>query len=111
MRLFSSFFSEISEGRFLDKFARSVIMSTYLIAFVISDFDYTADLNHRIFLRPALIANNRADYAIGVSPGILDAIADFVNVPYALDKMDQIGIPDGYFSAGAMENWGLVTYR
>ncbi|KAK9730668.1 Peptidase M1 N-terminal domain [Popillia japonica] len=102
---------EISEGRFLDKFARSVIMSTYLIAFVISDFDYTADLNHRIFLRPALIANNRADYAIGVSPGILDAIADFVNVPYALDKMDQIGIPDGYFSAGAMENWGLVTYR
>ncbi|KAK9711566.1 ERAP1-like C-terminal domain [Popillia japonica] len=101
---------EISTGRFLDKYARSVIMSTYVVAFVVSNFDCAANLNHRIFLRPALIANRTADYAIGVSTGILEAIADFVNVPYSLEKMDQIGIPDDYFSVGAMENWGLVIY-
>ncbi|KAK9737516.1 Peptidase family M1 domain [Popillia japonica] len=84
-------------------------MSTCLVSFVVCDFDYKADLNHRISLRPALIAKNRADNAIGVSPGILGAIADFVNVPYSLEKMDQIGIPEGYFSGG-MENWGLVIY-
>ncbi|GJQ83174.1 hypothetical protein Trydic_g18201 [Trypoxylus dichotomus] len=102
---------EISQGRFQDRFARTVVMSTYLIAFVVCDFDYVADANHRVFLRPVQIANARGDYALRMGIDILDAIANFVDVPYSLDKMDQIGIPEGYFAAGAMENWGLVTYR
>lgn len=86
-------------------------MSTYLVAFVVSDFTNVSDLNHRVFLRPSLIAKDRGNYALKTGVNALTAIAKFLNVPYTLEKMDQIGLPDGYFAAGAMENWGLVTYR
>lgn len=37
------------------------------------------------------------------------AMENYTGIPYALDKLDQVAVPDFYF--GAMENWGLITYR
>jgi aminopeptidase N len=48
-------------------------------------------------------------YAINVSPKIHDFLEDFFNINYPIAKQDQAAIPD--FNAGAMENWGLITYR
>lgn len=76
-------------------------MSTYLIAFVISDFQYKEKMTengfrHRVFAQPSEIENTR--YALEEGERILDAMRDYLQVNFSLPKMDQIAIPQ--FSAG-----------
>ena len=54
-------------------------------------------------------AIRQAEFAQQVGPPILLYFEDYFNQSYPLPKQDMIAIPD--FSAGAMENWGLITYR
>ncbi|XP_036026619.1 aminopeptidase N [Onychomys torridus] len=63
----------------------------------------------RIWARPSAIAQGHGDYALNKTGPILSFFAQHYNTAYPLEKSDQIALPD--FNAGAMENWGLVTYR
>ncbi|XP_055381350.1 uncharacterized protein LOC129611947 [Condylostylus longicornis] len=86
-------------------------MSPYLVAFIISNFtgkfDESRNIRHGVYSRPG--TEDERDFALDASVKILNKIGDYVNYQYTFPKMDQISIPD--FAAGAMENWGLVTYR
>ncbi|XP_009884532.1 PREDICTED: aminopeptidase N-like, partial [Charadrius vociferus] len=88
-------------------------MSTYLLAFIVSQFDYvektSEDVLIRIWGRPKAIAEGQGNYALQVTGPILSFFERHYNTSYPLPKSDQVGLPD--FNAGAMENWGLVTYR
>lgn len=85
-------------------------MSTYLVAFIISDFEYVEsnkyDLKQRVYARPNGI--QFADFGLASGVEILNALQVYTGVVYDLPKMDQVAVPD---RSGAMENWGLVTYR
>ena len=48
-------------------------------------------------------------FALNVTTRVLPAFESLFGIPFALPKLDLIAIPD--FAAGAMENWGLITYR
>ncbi|NXN59363.1 AMPN Aminopeptidase, partial [Rynchops niger] len=88
-------------------------MSTYLVAFIVSEFDYVENTSEnvliRIWGRPKAIAEGQGNYALKVTGPILKFFEKNYDMPYPLPKSDQVGLPD--FNAGAMENWGLVTYR
>ncbi|XP_682987.2 aminopeptidase N [Danio rerio] len=89
-------------------------MSTYLVAFVVSDFSYInnedkAGVLVRIWARKKAIDDGQGDYALSITQPILEFFESYYNTSYPLSKSDQVALPD--FNSGAMENWGLVTYR
>lgn len=94
------------------EFEESVPMSTYLIAYSVNDFSnkpstLANSTLFRTWARPNAI--EQCDYAADFGPKVLKYYEDLFGIEFPLPKIDQIAIPD--FSAGAMENWGLVTYR
>ncbi|XP_072258837.1 aminopeptidase N-like [Pyxicephalus adspersus] len=91
------------------KFNTTPKMSTYLVAFIVSEFTSVGDEKVKIWGRKKAIDLGQGQYALNVTKPILEFFESYYNVPYPLPKSDQIALPD--FSAGAMENWGLVTYR
>ncbi|XP_071942533.1 puromycin-sensitive aminopeptidase-like [Antedon mediterranea] len=93
-------------------FARTPIMSTYLLAFIVGDFDYVENTtSDGVLVRVYTPVNKKeqGDFALQVAVKTLPFYNNYFGIAYPLPKMDLIAIPD--FAAGAMENWGLVTYR
>ncbi|CAH2300766.1 glutamyl aminopeptidase [Pelobates cultripes] len=93
-------------------FMKSVPMSTYLVCFAVHQFTYLEEISKRgiplrIYVQPE--QKHTAEYAANVTKIIFDFFEDYFNMSYSLPKLDQIAIPD--FGTGAMENWGLITYR
>ena len=67
----------------------------------------TLTFRFRIWSTPT--AQDQTAYAQKIGPAVLQHFEEFFNVSFPLPKQDMIAIPD--FGAGAMENWGLITYR
>ncbi|XP_030370710.1 membrane alanyl aminopeptidase [Scaptodrosophila lebanonensis] len=95
---------------YTDVFATTPTMSTYLLAFIISEFTTRTDGVFGVLSRPEFYGQTQYSFTVG--PQILAKLGEYLNLSYydlGNDKMDMAAIPD--FSAGAMENWGLLTYR
>jgi puromycin-sensitive aminopeptidase len=87
-------------------------MSTYLLAWAIGEFDYVSAVTKNGVAIRVIAAPGRAEqcrFALNCGVRCLDFYDEFFQVPYPLPKLDMIAIPE--FAMGAMENWGLVTYR
>ena len=94
------------------KFAKTPIMSTYLVAFIVGEFDYVeTKSSDNVMVRVYTPVNKKEQglFALEVAAKALPFYKDYFKIAYPLPKMDLIAIPDFAFSA--MENWGLVTYR
>jgi aminopeptidase N len=89
------------------------IMSSYLLAFVVSEYEGRPNPtgDQATFARPA--AFDQTLYSMNFADAVLKEFDTFTDYAYlsvpAIEKLDQAAVPD--FSAGAMENWGLMTYR
>uniref|UniRef100_V5ICM7 Putative puromycin-sensitive aminopeptidase n=1 Tax=Ixodes ricinus TaxID=34613 RepID=V5ICM7_IXORI len=94
-------------GLMADTFETTVKMSTYLLAFVVSDFQYHGNEKFKVWARADAIT--AVEYSLSIGPKILEYYEEYFSIKYPLPKTDMIALPD--FSAGAMENWGLVTFR
>lgn len=94
------------------KFAPSPKMSTYLLAFIVGDFEYIEKKSKRgviVRVYTPKGKKHQAKFSLDVTVKVLDFYEKYFDIPYPLNTLDMIAIPD--FSAGAMENWGAITYR
>ena len=88
-------------------------MSTYIAALVIGEFDYvslqspTSKIMTSVYTMPG--KGNQGRFCLTTASKALDFFIEQYGFAYPLQKSDLLAIPD--FAAGAMENWGCVTYR
>ncbi|TDZ28345.1 Aminopeptidase 2 [Colletotrichum spinosum] len=103
---------DLSSGKKAVRFNKSPVMSTYLVALIVGELNYIENNDFRVPLRvyaPPSEDIERGRYALEIGVKALEFYEQAFGLPYPLPKFDQVAIPD--FAAGAMENWGLVTYR
>jgi aminopeptidase N/puromycin-sensitive aminopeptidase len=92
-------------------FATTPKMSTYLLAFLVGDFECTGARQDNVDLRVCATPDKVAltPFALGIAKFALHYYDDYFGIHYPLKKLDLVGIPD--FEAGAMENFGAITFR
>jgi aminopeptidase N/puromycin-sensitive aminopeptidase len=98
-------------GKHTLKFGTTPKMSSYLLAFLVGDFECSSGSQDGVALRVCATPDKVAltQFGLGETKKILHYYNDYFGIPYPLKKLDLIGIPD--FEAGAMENFGAITYR
>ena len=99
-------------GKAIVRFADTMVMSTYLVAFIVGPLEVTDPVDVRGV--PLRVAYPRGKghltaYALEVGRFCLEYFADYYGIPYPGDKCDLVAIPD--FAFGAMENLGCITFR
>ncbi len=100
------------DGRTVITFADTMVMSSYLVAFIVGKLESTeaVDVNGT----PMRVVNvpgksHLTDYGLDVGTFCLDWFEQYYGIDYPSDKVDLAGLPD--FAAGAMENLGCITFR
>jgi aminopeptidase 2 len=102
----------ISGKRKAVTFNPTPLMSTYLLAFIVGELNYIETNNFRVPVRVYAPKGSNIEhgrFSLDLAAKTLDFYEKTFDSDFPLPKMDMVAIPD--FSAGAMENWGLVTYR
>ena len=101
------------------QFARTPVMSTYLVAFAVGEYDFveavanptkpagSKPITCRVYTLKG--QSGLGKFALDCCVKTLEFFSEYFDIAYPLPKMDMLAVPD--FGAGAMENWGLVTYR
>ena len=100
------------DGKRRIRFATTMVMSTYLVAFVVGPLEATEPLHVngvplRIVHTPG--KGHLTQFALTVGAHALSFFTAYFGLPYPADKLDLVAIPD--FAFGAMENLGCVTFR
>jgi aminopeptidase N/puromycin-sensitive aminopeptidase len=98
-------------GKHTLRFFTTPKMSTYLVAFLVGDFQCTAGEQDGVAIRSCATPDKvgLTPYGLEVGKFMLHYYNRYFGIPYPLKKLDFIAIPD--FEAGAMENFGAITYR
>lgn len=98
-------------NKILFKFARTPIMSTYLLYLGVGEFEFISGKLGKIVVRIATTKGNssKGRFSLELCKKLLRAYESYFGVRYPLPKLDLIAVPD--FASGAMENWGAITFR
>ncbi|MDH3488895.1 MAG: M1 family metallopeptidase [Nitrosopumilus sp.] len=93
------------------QFAQTPIVSTYLIYLAVGEFEYLSGNVGKIQIRVITTKGNKSKgkFSLNLGKKLLTSYEKYFGIKYPLPKLDLIAVPD--FAAGAMENWGAITFR
>ncbi|MFZ7128296.1 MAG: M1 family metallopeptidase [Desulfobacterales bacterium] len=98
------------KGRRRYRFARTPVMSTYLVFFGVGDFEIIPDeTDARVRLVTPRGRSRQGVLARSFGVEALTFCEEYFRIPFPLEKLDLLSVPD--FAFGAMENWGAITFR
>ncbi len=98
-------------GKHTVRFATTPKMSTYLVAFLVGDFKCTGGSSDGVPIRACSTPDkvSMTHFAVESAKYMLHYYDTYFGIKYPLPKLDMVALPD--FEAGAMENFGCITYR
>ena len=93
------------------KFEKTPVVSTYLIYLGVGEFEYLTGKIGKIQIRVVTTKGNKSKgkFSLELGKKLLASYEKYFGIKYPLPKLDLIAVPD--FAAGAMENWGAITFR
>ncbi|MHA7647078.1 M1 family metallopeptidase [Nitrosopumilus sp. S4] len=99
------------QNKTLYKFSKTPIVSTYLIYLGVGEFEYLTGKVGKIQIRVITTKGNKSKgkFSLELGKKLLTSYEKYFGIKYPLPKLDLIAVPD--FAAGAMENWGAITFR
>ena len=100
------------DGKVAVRFGDTISMSTYLVAFVVGLLEATVPVDVdgitlRVYHVPG--KGHLTGFALDVASFALRWFQEYYGIPYPGEKVDLVALPD--FAAGAMENFGCITFR
>jgi puromycin-sensitive aminopeptidase len=101
-----------ADGTIAIRFADTMVMSSYLAAFVVGPLEATDWVDVDGIPVRIVHVPGKADltgFGLEVAAFCLRWFQDYYGIPYPSDKVDLLALPD--FAAGAMENLGCITFR
>ncbi len=92
-------------------FSKTPMVSTYLIYLGVGEFEYLTGRVGKIQVRVITTRGNssKGKFSLDLGKKLLTSYEKYFGIKYPLPKLDLIAVPD--FAAGAMENWGAITFR
>ncbi|XP_008559728.2 thyrotropin-releasing hormone-degrading ectoenzyme [Microplitis demolitor] len=99
---------ETTDGKIWTNFEKSPPMSTYLVSFVIADYEHVANNVGNITFWTKKDHKDDVRLAFEISQAALIALEKYTGIPYSLPKLDQVTIPQ--YSSVATEHWGIISY-
>ena len=92
-------------------FTKTPIVSTYLIYLGVGEFEYLTGKIGKTQIRVVTTKGNKSKgkFSLELGKKLLISYEKYFGIKYPLPKLDLIAVPD--FAAGAMENWGAITFR
>jgi tricorn protease interacting factor F2/3 len=99
------------DGKILYKFGKTPVVSTYLIYLGVGEFEYLTGKIGKVQIRVVTTKGHKSKgkFSLELGKKLLTSYEKYFGIRYPLPKLDLIAIPD--FAAGAMENWGAITFR
>jgi len=97
------------DGMMQTHFDITPIMSTYIVAIVMSDFVRVPNANKTINMWCKSSLTSKVKFAHGIAEKVVEFLIQYTNNSQKVPKMDHVLISN--FTVGGMENWGLIIYK